>query len=152
MEWPGIAKFKTWLKEEMLTKTIEFILSSTKTGNWLWMEKRTYVCLRQISGRRSNYEKKLPDRQYKIDSKKTGCRCQVVIKHYPHTLTILGHYAEEHDHQIQLANVAYTCLSHVARDKIKVLLKQKVDRKEIVCERFSIFSGIPNISSGTLDS
>jgi hypothetical protein len=44
----------------------------------------------------------------------------------------LGRYAEEHDHKIQLANVAYTHLSQAARDQIKIMLKQKVDQKEIV--------------------
>jgi hypothetical protein len=140
LEWPNIAKFEVWLKEEQLTKTIEFVLSSTKTGNWLWTEKQTYVCSCQTSGGQSKYEKQYLDRQCNIDSKKTGCRCQVAIKHYSHTLTILGHYAEQHNHEIQLANVAYTRLSHAAREKIKVLLKQKVDRKEIVCKQLSIFS------------
>jgi hypothetical protein len=114
MEWSSVAEFEAWLKEEQITKMIEFVLSSTKPGNWLWTQKRTYVCSRQASGGQKNYEKINPDRQYKIDSKKTGCRCQVVIKHFPHTLTILGRYTEEHDHKIQLANVAYTRLSHAA--------------------------------------
>lgn len=148
IEWPNIAEFEIWLKEEQLAKTVEFVLSSTKTGNWLWTEKQTYVCSRQISG---GLKKQHSDQQFKIDSKKTGCRCQVVIKHYPHTLTILGCYTEEHDYEIQLANIAYTRMSHVACDKIKVLLKQKVDRKEIVCKQFSIFSSVTNASLGTLD-
>lgn len=151
IEWASIAEFETWLKEEQLTKSIEFVLSSTKTGNRLWTKKWTYVCSRQISGGQKNYEKQHPDWQCKINSKKTGCRCQVVIKHYPHTLTILGYYTEKHDHEIQLANIAYTRLSQAAHDKIKVLLKQKVDQKEIVCEQFSIFSGATDTSLGTLD-
>jgi hypothetical protein len=132
MEWASIAEFEAWLREEQLAKSIELILSGTRTGKWLWTKKWTYVCSRQLSGGKSKYEKKYPDRQRKIDSKKTGCRCQLVIKHYPDTLTILGRYAEEHDHEIRLANIAYTRLSQAARDKIKVMLKQKVDQKEIV--------------------
>jgi hypothetical protein len=69
-----------------------------------------------MSRGQKKYEKKHPDWQCKIDSKKIGCRCQIEIKCYPHTLTILGHYAEEHDHKIQLANVTYTRLSQAARD------------------------------------
>jgi hypothetical protein len=133
MEWANIAEFEIWLKEEQLAKSIDFVLSSTRPGKRLWTKKSTYVCSRQMSGGQSMYEKKHPDRQRKIDTKKTGCRCHVIIKHYPHTLTILGYYADKHDHEIQLANIAYTRLSQAAREKIKVMLKQKVDQKEIVC-------------------
>ena len=151
MKWAGIVDFEAWLKEEQLAKSIEFILSSTKPGKGLWSKKQTYVCSRQKSGGQKEYEKKHPDWQRKIDSKKTGCRCQIEIKYYPHTLTILGCYAEEHDHKIQLGNIAYTRLSQAARDQIKVMLKQKVDQKEIVCNQISIFSGGINTSLGTLD-
>jgi hypothetical protein len=151
MKWACIADFDAWRKEEQLTKSIEFILSSTKTGKWLWTKRWTYVCSRQMSGGQKEYEKKHPDWQRKIDSKKIGCRCQIEIKHYPHTLAILGRYAEEHSHKIQLANVAYTRLSQAARDQIKVMLKQKVDQKEIVRKWFSIFSGAINTSLGTRD-
>ena len=34
-EWAGITEFDTWLKEEQLAKSIEFILSCTKTGTRL---------------------------------------------------------------------------------------------------------------------
>ena len=134
MEWAGITKFDTWLKEKQLAKSIEFILSHTKMGTWLWSEKRTYVCSCQMSGGQKLYDKKLSDWQCKIDSKKTGCRCRIEIKSYPHTETILRCYKEDHDHEIQLANIPYTHLSQVAHDKIKVMLKQKVDQKEIVHE------------------
>ena len=134
MEWAGITKFDTWLKEKQLAKSIEFILSHTKMGTRLWSGKRTYVCSCQMSGGQKLYDKKLSDWQCKIDSKKTGCRCQIEIKSYPHTETILGRYKEDHDHEIQLANIPFTRLSQAARDKIKVMLKQKVDQKEIVRE------------------
>ena len=132
MEWASIAEFEAWLKEEQLAKSIKFILSSTKPGTWLWTKRQTYVCSRQTSGGQKTYKKKYLDWQCKLDSKKTGCRCQIEIKHYPHTVTILGRYTEEHDHKIQLANIAYTRLSQVARDQIKIMLKQKVNQKEIV--------------------
>jgi hypothetical protein len=152
LEWASIAKFEAWLKNEQLSNSIEFVRSSTKTGKWLWTKRWTYVCSRQMSGGQKKYDKKHPDWQRKIDSKKTGCRCQIEIKHYPHTLTILGRYAEKHDHEIQLANIAYTRLSQAARDQIKIMLKQKVDQKEIVRKLFSIFSGATDISLGTRDS
>ena len=151
MKWASIANFEAWLKEEQLVKLIEFVLSSTKPGMGLWTKKWTYVCSRQMSGGKKEYEKKHPDWKCKIDSKKSGCRCQIKIKYYPQTLTILGCYAEEHDHEIQLANVAYTHLSQAACNQIKVMLKQKVNQKEIVREYISILSGAINTSLGTLD-
>jgi hypothetical protein len=151
MKWASMAEFEAWLKEEQLAKSIEFVLSSTRTGKWLWTKRWTYVCSRQMSGGRKKYDKKHPDWERKIDSKKTGCRCQIQIKHYPHTLTILGRYVDGHDHEIQLANVAYTRLSQAARNQIKVMLKQKVDQKEIVCEWTSIFSSATDTFLGTLD-
>ena len=134
MEWAGITEFDTWLKEEQLAKLIKFILSRTKMVIRLWSRKQTYVCLHQMSRGQKQYNKKLPDWQHKFDSKKTDCQCQIEIKSYPHTETILGRYKEDHDHEIQSANIPYTCLSQAARDKIKVMLKQKVDQKEIVHE------------------
>ena len=89
-----------------------------------------------MSGGQKKYDKKHPDRQRKIGSKKIDCRCRLVIKHYPHTLTILGRYADKHNHEIRSANIPYTRLSHTARDQIKVMLKQKIDQKEIVCNEF----------------
>src|SRR6266851_5951959 len=68
----------------------------------------------------------------KIDSKKTGCHCQVIIKLYPHTDTILGNYRNAHDHEVGSDNIAYTRMSGVAREQIKSMLVQKVDHKEIV--------------------
>jgi hypothetical protein len=76
-----------------------------------------------MSEGQKKYKKKHPDWQHKIDSKKISCCCQIEIKCYLHTLTILGRYAEKHDHKIQLANVTYTHLSQAARDQIKIMLK-----------------------------
>ena len=87
----------------------------------------------QMSGGQKKFEKKYPDQQCKIDSKKTSCHCQIEIKHYLHTLIILGHYKDKHDHKIQLANVTYVCLSHAAWNQINVMLKQNFDKMEIVC-------------------
>ena len=132
LEWAGFAEFEAWLKEEQLANSIEFVMSRTKTGKWLWAKRWTFVCSRQISGGQKEYDKKHPDSYRKVDSKKTGCHCQIEIKFYYHTITILGRYVQEHDHEIRSANIAYTRLSQTARDQIKVMLKQKVDQKEIV--------------------
>ena len=124
-EWASFADFEAWLWEEQLTHTIEFTLSSTKMGKWLWTERRTHVCMHQMSGGQKKFEKKYPDWQCKINSKKTDCHCQIESKHYLHTLTILGRYKDKHNHEIQLANVIYIHLSHMARNQINIMLKQK---------------------------
>ncbi len=59
------------------------------------MLKHIYVCFHQQSRGQSKYKKKFLDQQQKIESKKTGCWCCIVIKYYPHTSVILGQYAEQ---------------------------------------------------------
>jgi len=135
MEWAGPAEFEAWHREEELAYSIELIASSTLHGENLWTLKRVYVCSHQLSGGRSKYERKFPDRQRKIGSKKTGCRCRIVVKYYPHTSAILGRYASEHDHEIGLANIAYTRMSRVAREEIKYKLALKIDPRKIVHTR-----------------
>lgn len=132
LEWSNLAAFDAWRREEQLRYSIELIASTVKRGGPLWTEYRLYVCSHQLSGGRKQYEKKNPDWKRKIDSKKTGCRCRVTIKLYPHTDTILGHYTNTHDHEIGSGNIAYTRMTGVAREQIRSMLVQKVDHKEIV--------------------
>ena len=139
LEWSNFAAFNAWHHEEELRYSIELIASTIKCGVMvkhggpLWTEKRLYVCLHQPSGGWTEFEKKHPDWHRKIGSKKTGCRCQVVIKLYLHTNAILGNYMNTHDHEVGLENIAYMRMSHIAQEQIKSMLVQKVDRKEIIC-------------------
>jgi hypothetical protein len=114
LEWSDFAAFNAWRREEELRYSIELIASTVKRGGPLWTEKRLYVCSRQPSGGRKPYEKKNPGWKRKIDSKKKGCHCQVVIKPYLHTDTILGNYTNMHDHKISLDNITYMWMSGVA--------------------------------------
>ena len=132
MEWGSLTEFDVWRQEEELAYSIELIGSTVKRGNKLWLEKRLYVCSRQLSGGRSRYQIKHPERRRKVNSKKSGCDCRIVIKCYHHTPTILGRYEKEHDHEIGLANLAYTRMSHAAQKKIRSMLELKIDRREIV--------------------
>ena len=54
----------------------------------------------------------------------------------------------EHDHEIGLANIAYTWMSQVAREKIKYKLSQKIDPREIVHNANFNFGGGPNTVAG----
>jgi len=104
MEWASPAEFEAWHREEELAYSIELILSNTVHGGKLWTLKQTYIYSRQPSRGPKKYQKKFPDRQQKIKSKKTGCWCCIIIKSYPHTSAILGCYVSKHDHQTGLVS------------------------------------------------
>jgi len=113
LKWANLAKFELWRQEEEHIYSIELIASSTKAQGHLWSQHQLFVCGQEWS-RGGMYTKKHPDWERKIETKKLGCHCQVVIKSYPHTPTILGCYLAEHNHEIGSANIAYTRLSGIA--------------------------------------
>jgi hypothetical protein len=130
-EWCNIAEFDAWRRQEELAYSIDLIASRVARGNKLWTLRRLYVCSHQLSGGKKTQQKKCPDRKTR-DSKKTGCRCKIVIKRYPHTPIVLGRYEEEHDHEVGIANIAYTRISSASREQIKNMLEKKIDPREIV--------------------
>ena len=132
MRWANITKFDAWRQTEELTYSIEFITARVTNRKVLYLEKHNYVCSCQVSGGEVPYQKKHPDQQCKIGSKKSGCACQITIKRYHHTEMILGRYAEEHDHELGVENIAYTRLSQEAQDQIRSMLHWRVDPREIV--------------------
>jgi hypothetical protein len=75
LEWSDLAAFNAWRREEELHYSIELIASRVRSGGTFWTQNQLYVCSRQLSGGRKEYEKKKLDRKCKIGSKKTGCRC-----------------------------------------------------------------------------
>jgi hypothetical protein len=131
LQWEDLASFHTWRREEERAHAIELIASSTVSGGRLWLQKRVYVCARQLSGGPNKYKKKF-QRFRKIGTKKTGCRCRIVIKRYHHTPIVLGRYVSTHDHDLGLGNIAYMQLSRAARATAKAMLVQQVDRRAIV--------------------
>jgi hypothetical protein len=131
-EWASLAEFDAWRQQEELAYSIELVTARTGTGGWLFTQKKTYYCLHQETGAEKNYQKKFPDQKRKIESKKTGCWCQLTIKLYPHTPTILERYEANHDHEIGIANLAYTQMSRPAQEKIIAMLMQRIDHKEIM--------------------
>ena len=138
LEWANLAEFDLWRQMEERLSCINFIASTSRPGGILFSHKQRFVCGRQNSGGGNPYEKKHPERQRKIATKKSGCRCYVIIKQYHHTSTVLGRYVDKHDHEIGAANIAYTRLSGTARERIKTMLNRKIDRREIVSCRNQI--------------
>jgi len=143
LEWSNLDAFNAWRQEEELCYSIKLIASMVKHRGPLWTEKRLYICSHQPSGGRKPYEKKNPGWKHKIDSKKKGCHCRVVIKLYPHTDTILGNYTNTHDHKIGSDNIAYMRMSGIAQKQIKSMLVQKVDHKEII-RNWNLFLAPPS--------
>ena len=139
LEWTCLAEFDAWRRQEEIANSIELIICKTETGKE-YTQKRTYCCSRQPTGGDKHYKKKNLDWDRKIGSKKSGCGCRLEIKLYFHTPTVLGQYDADHDHEVGLANLAYTQMSLAARNKIYDMLEQRIDYKEIVSKTILIFN------------
>ena len=110
-------------------------MSTSRNNGILSSQWKLFVCGHQHSRGGREYEKKYPEREHKIGIRKSGCCCQIVIKQYYHTSTILGRYISEHNHEIGAANITYTHLSGATREQIKIMLDLKIDCYEIVSSR-----------------
>ena len=132
LEWADLAEFKLWRQTEERLSSIEFVASTTRTNGVLWSRWQRFVCRCQVSGGEKIYERRHLEWKRKTKTKKSGCGCHIDIKQYPHTSTVLGRYAAEHDHEIGAANIAYTCLSGDTWEQIKTMLTQKINCREIV--------------------
>ena len=139
MKWVNIAKFDTWCQIEELTYSIEFIIAQVTNGKALYLEKHDYVCSHQVCGGEVPQQKKDPDWQHKIGSKKSSCGCQITIKQYHYIKMILERYTEEHDYEVGVENIAYTWLLREAQDQIRLMLDWRVDLWEIMWNHY-IFS------------
>jgi hypothetical protein len=132
LEWANFAEFDVWRRAEEAAHTIEFRPSTVWNGGALWTRQRLFVCGRQVTGGDRKYTKKNPKQKRKIESKKIGCPCRLLIKIYPHTSIILGNYRKAHNHETGAANIKYMGVSREARERVKGLLEEKVDRRQVV--------------------
>ena len=104
-EWDNDQQFLAWLAAEESNKAIELIVSQVlKSDSLIWQEQRIMKCSQEFMGGRKPYMH-LTQSGRKIPSKKTGCRCSLIIKRYPHTETILERYIDEHDHMLGNKNL-----------------------------------------------
>ncbi|PBK82623.1 hypothetical protein ARMGADRAFT_946208, partial [Armillaria gallica] len=98
-----------------------------------WYQKHVYVCSRQGSGGKKNYERKSNNRrnipEKRIDG---GCKARLTIKTYPDTTAVRGLYNSAHSHPIGSANLVYTNLSKETLALVQEKLRQGVNRKEVV--------------------
>ena len=115
LKWLNIDDFDEWHWSEECVHTIELRVAKVEhgtamLGRSLWTTKHVYKCTHQWVGQRAG-QKAHPEQQCKILRKGTGCRCQIVIKCYPHTPIVLGWYVMEHNHDLEAGNLTYTHLS-----------------------------------------
>jgi hypothetical protein len=110
LEWLNLATFEIWCWNEELAHSIELIKSTITCSSQVWTLRCIFVCLHEDGGGGTKYVKKHLEQKQKIPSKKMGYLCNIVIKCYPDTERILGHYEMEHNHPIRIANVLFTCL------------------------------------------
>jgi hypothetical protein len=134
LEWDDLADFKAWHREEELAYTIEIISSSIYHGGprSLWLRCHVFVCRCEYPGGKPKYKRKDPKQKQNIPSKKMGCHFRLVIKHYPNKPIILGHIKRDHDYKTGLPNLIHTHISRGTRERIKGMLWQKIDLREIV--------------------
>src|SRR6267142_408410 len=134
LAWDDLADFEAWHREEELAYTIEILSSSRYYGGptSLWTLCHVFVCGCEYPGGKSKYVRKCPDQCQKVPSKKSGCCFRLVIKFYLNMSIILGHIERDHDHEMGIPNLIHTRISHRAQARIKIMLRQKINPREIV--------------------
>lgn len=134
LEWSNEEEFGAWLAAEESERAVELIVSNVAhSDSPNWRERRILRCSREwTGGRLAQNESGTTERNRKIPSKKTGCRCRLTIKFYRHTETILGKYENDHDHPLGDENLQFTRLSEKTRDMVMELVHVGIDAKAIV--------------------
>jgi len=131
-EWANEDEFSAWLAAEESKKAIELIVSQVEwSDSQIWRERRMLKCSREYTGGKQDREN-VNQWERKIPSKKTGCRCCLTIKRYPHTETILGKYEDQHDHALGDENLRFTRLSDATKELVMQMVHTGVDPKAIV--------------------
>jgi hypothetical protein len=130
--WESWSEFESWLKEEQRANGIELLLVNTYLGLPEFERKLRYVCSRGGTGGLKAYTKLHPDRERKIENKRTDCKCRLIVKQYPGILTVLGDYCRDHDHPLGNANLPFTQIPRETREHIAGLLRLKVEPDAIV--------------------
>ena len=84
------------------------------------------------SGGKKHYSVKNPHWQRKVDSKRTGCQCQITFKTYPDRDEVLGFYNQNHDHPIGGENARFIRIPYEDRVRIAEMLRMGIEPKEVV--------------------
>lgn len=132
LEWENEAEFLAWLVAEEHDKAIRLIVSRTEESDSPnWRARRVFRCSREFSGGKPHREGANQSNR-KIPTMKTGCRCRLTIKMYPHTDTILGKYETQHNHALGDDNLRFLRLSDGIRVRVMEMIHMGMDSKAIV--------------------
>ena len=138
-EWANEDAFLAWLAAEESEKSIELVVSQIeRSDSLIWRERRVLRCTREYTGGKPDHAN-ANQKERMIPSKKTGCRCRLTIKRYPHTETILGKYEDQHDHVLGDANLRFTRLSDATKELVMYMVHIGIDSKAIVCGNYITF-------------
>lgn len=145
VSWPDWASFLAWREQEQVRLCIELRLVNTYQNSPEYVRKLRYVCSRAGTGGKKAYTKKFPDRTRKVESKRTSCKCCLLVKEYPGISTVLGNYFNEHDHPLGNENLRHTRMSKETREYIAALLRLGVAPEHIVSQFKSVFLGLASL-------
>ena len=109
-----------------------------KTSHWQGIRhgmRSTTMSVQEGTGGKKGYEKKHPERGWKVPVKWSGCACSLIVKIYPHTPCVLEKYNSEQSHPIGHKNVCYTQLSKDTHIRITEMIRMGISHAKIVCDK-----------------
>ncbi|KAJ7715801.1 hypothetical protein B0H16DRAFT_1339471 [Mycena metata] len=131
-QWPSWVDFEAWRTQEQREQVIELRRVKTYPGNTVYTKGVRYVCSRKGTGGLNAYAKLRPEFGRKMESKRTDCKCVLIVKEYPGVSTVIGNYTSGHNHPVGNANLWFTRISNETREYIAGLLRSKVAPEHIV--------------------
>jgi hypothetical protein len=81
--WDSWSAFEAWKTSEERKYCIEFRLVNNYPGLPEFERKLRFVCSRAGTGGAKAYTKLHPDWKRKVPSKRTDCKCTLMVKQYP---------------------------------------------------------------------
>jgi len=140
LEWETIEEFHQWRENEQRAHAIEIHVGKTvpSKGSALYTDYQVWVCSCQGTGGEKVFDKQT-DRKAKKEGKHlpSGCPCQVTIKIYLHTSTVLGKYVHEHSHPTGKDNLKHIWIHIPACKQIEGLIRFGLMDWGIVCHHLS---------------
>ena len=113
IEWESLKDFQMWHENEQQAHGIELCVSQTRGSrastkqSALFSGSQLYICMCQGTSGIKKYERRSEWENQESKCIEGGCPCQVRIKVYPHTLTVLRKYTSKHSHLTGKDNLKY---------------------------------------------
>ena len=137
--WDDWTKFQEWLSQEQQQQCIELHLVNTYRRMPAYERKCRYVCSRAGTGGVKAYRRRQPEWKHKLEAKRTGCECCLLVKEYPGTSTVLGNYFNVHNHPTGNENLRYMQIPKETKEYIAGLLRLKVSPEHIVSDHVKLY-------------